>query len=131
MDIQGAVADFITANVTFTTTTENIFVSTPLLRINRNSAIVMIAAWGILTTGTATTTVTPRIRRGTAITDTLVSAADTVTVGAAAGSNEQFQMVCFEQLTSEQVVRYSFTLQQVSATGNGTGLVAGIMAIAV
>lgn len=131
MQIQDAVANFTTANVTLTTTTENVCVTTPLMRVNRNSAIVMIVAWANLTTGAATTTVTPRIRRGTAITSTLITEANVVTIGAAAGSNEQFQMVAFEQLTSEQVLQYSFTLEQASATGNGTVLSSGIMAIAV
>lgn len=131
MQLQDAVANFSATNVTVTTTTEEVAISSGIARVRRNSAIVMIAAWAVLTTGTATTTVTPRIRRGTAITDTLVTEANVVTIGAAAGSNEQFQIIAFEQLTAEQVVNYSLTLEQASATGNGTILQAGIFVLVV
>lgn len=131
MNIQDAVANFSATDVTIVTTTENVAITTPLMRIRRNSAIVMIIGWGILTTGAGTTSVVPRIRRGTAITDPLVTTADAKTISAAAGSNEQFIIVAFEQLTAEQVVQYSFSLLQNAATGNGTVLVSGIMAIAV
>ena len=131
MTIQDAVANFTTTDVAVTTTTEAVALSTPLMRINRNSAVVMIAAWGQLLLGTATTTVTPRIRRGTAITSTLVSGADAIAIQSAVATNAQYQIICFEQLTSEQVVQYSFTLQQADATANGTIVQSGIFAIAV
>ena len=131
MIIQDVAANFTTTDVTITTTTERIALSTGLLRIHRNSAIVMIAAWGQLLLGTATTTVTPRIRRGTAITSTLVSGEDAIAIQSAVATNAQYQIICFEQLTSEQVVNYSFSLAQASATADGTIVQAGIFAIAV
>ena len=131
MQIQDAVANFSTTDVTITTTTERVAITTPLLRVNRNSAIVMIAAWGQVLLGTAITTMTPRIRRGTTITSTLVSGEDAIAIQSAAATNAQYQMICFEQLTAEQIVQYSFTLTQTTASADGTIVQAGIFAIAV
>ena len=131
MEIQDAVANFSAVDVTVTTTTEQVAITTPILRIKRNSAIVMIAAWCQLLLGTGTTGVIPAIRRGTAITDTLVTGQDIIAIQSAVATNAQYHMVVFDQLTAEQNVQYSFTVDQQAASANGTVVQAGIFAIAV
>lgn len=126
MQLQDAVGNYVTANTTITTTTETVSVTSPLAHVNRNSAIVLIMAYAELTLGTNTTAITQGIRRGTAITDTLVNEQNANQIQTAAGSSEHYSIVCFEQLQSEQVVQYVHTLKQTAATGNGTILSAGI-----
>ena len=120
---------FSAANTTVTTTTETVAISTDFVAAPRQTVFALILALCQLTTGTATTTVTPRIRRGVAITDPLVGEANAVTIGAAAGSTEQFMAMVAEELADASQVRYSFTVQQASATGNGTILQAAILAL--
>ena len=131
MDIQDAVGALNNTDTAIVTTTELVCVTSPLARTRRNSGIVLIAAYANIATGTATTHITPRIRRGTTITDTLVTDDTAVTIGAPVGSNEQFLLIAFEQLNAEQVVQYVFTVQQTAATGNGTKGAAGIFVIIV
>lgn len=118
-----------TANVTLTTTTETVIVSTPRRNAPRGDVEVLVWACAQLTTGAATTTVTPRIRRGTAITGTLVGEANAITVGAAAGSTETFCLLETEHV-AQTAVEYSLTLEQASATGNGTALHGSIIVLA-
>lgn len=115
-----------TADVTLTTTTENVAVSSGPVTVPTPTARVCAIGWAQLTTGAATTTVTPRIRRGTAITGTAVGDAVAVTIGAAAGSTEQYSFMACEERANVATVDYSFTLQQASATGNGTVTQGGI-----
>ena len=116
-------------DVTLTTTTEMVVVSSDQVLTPFATSRVIVIAWAQLTTGTATTTVTPRIRRGTAITGTLIGDAVAVTIGAAAGSTEQFYAIAFEERQATDRVQYSLTLQQAAATGNGSALQGGIVVI--
>lgn len=113
-------------NVTLTTTSETVIISSGLLTMPFQTARAVIKAWAQLTTGAATTTVTPRVRRGTAVGGTLVGEANAITIGAAAGSNEQYFIMASEARAGEESVQYSLTLEQASATGDGTALQAGI-----
>lgn len=123
---QDAAATSSVTDVTVTTTTETIAITSPAAILNYQTAHVFIVAWCQLTTGTATTTVTPRIRQGTLVTGTLVGEANAITIGAAAGSTEQFMMMAAEDRFGEKEVVYNFTVEQASATGNGTVLQASI-----
>ncbi len=116
-----------TTDVTLTTTTETSVVASGPATAPRQTVNVCIYAWAQLTTGAATTTVTPRIRRGSAATGTAVGDAVAITIGAAAGSNEQFAMMVCEDRADVATVEYNFTLAQASATGNGTALQGGIL----
>jgi len=116
----------VTANVTVTTTTEEVAVSSPVVRMPRASHTIVVSGWCQLTTGAATTTVTPRIRRGTTTSGTAVGDAVAENVKAAAGSNEPFFLMVSESRADVDSVQYSFTIEQTSATGNGTILQAGI-----
>lgn len=113
-------------NVTLTTTSETVIISSAPVKVQRDTCLVHIRAWAQLTTGAATTTVTPRIRRGTAVGGTLVSEANAETVKAAAGSTEPFVIEAIEERSNVDMVQYSLTLAQASATGDGTALQAGI-----
>lgn len=118
-----------TANVTLTTTTETSLVNSGPATAPRATVNVCVLAWAQLTTGAATTTVTPRIRRGTAATGTLVGEANAVTIGAAAGSTEQYWAMACEDRSDVESVTYNFTLAQASATGDGTAVQGGILVL--
>lgn len=119
-----------TTDVTLTTTTETVIVSSGPVVSVRDTTEVVVIAWAQLTTGAATTTVTPRIRRGTTTAATLVGEANAETVKAAAGSTEPFVALVTEQIAGAGNFQYSLTLAQASATGNGSALHGGIVVLA-
>ena len=121
-DIQGAEILCSTANVTLTTTSETAIITSNPLSKKRIGSSYFVVAWAQLTTGTATTTVTPRLRRGTDTSGTVVGEANAITVGAAAGSNETFDDQAQDTPGDVAFQQYTLTLQQASATGNGTSL---------
>lgn len=116
-----------TTDVTLTTTTETVVVTSGPATAPRQTVNVCILAWAQLTTGTATTTVTPRIQRGTAATGTVVGDSVAITVGAAAGSTEQYWAMACEDRADAASVEYNLSLEQASATGNGSALQGGIL----
>jgi len=127
--VQAAGVNTSGTNVTLTTTSETSIISSGAVTLPRANGIVVVIAWAQLTTGAATTTVTPRIRQGTATTGTLVGEANAVTIGAAAGSTEVFTIFVSEERSNVANVQYNLTLQQAAATGNGTALQAGILVL--
>lgn len=128
-ELQEVGHNFTTTNVTLTTTTENVVVSSGRVILPRETHTLFVLGYAQLTTGAATTTVTPRIRRGTTITSTLIGEAHPEEVKAAAGSIEQFFHMVSEELGGRAEVEYSLTLSQVDATGNGTVVQAGILVL--
>jgi hypothetical protein len=114
-------------NVTLTTTAETIVVTSDPVTFSRPNSTVCVWAWAQLTTGTDTASVTPRIRRGTSTSGTLINEANAITIGAAVGSTEQFVAMGCEDRSGVEAVRYVFTLSQASASADGTGLQAGIL----
>lgn len=129
MILQDMVAVVATANVTVTTTTEEVAVSSGPCKVTRQTARAIIVAWVQVTTGAGTTTVTPRIRRGTTITGDLLGEANAMIIGGAAGSNEQYLMIASEARAGIESAEYSLTVTQAAATGNGTVLQAGILVV--
>ena len=119
-------AAFSTTNITVTTTTEQVAISSGRVPIPTATCRAVVRAWCQLTLGTATTTVTPRIRRGTAITDPVVGEANPEQIKTAAGSTEPYMIQVEESLQDRESVEYSFTVQQAAATANGTVLQAHI-----
>lgn len=113
-------------NVTITTTTETVVISSGRVPTPRHTCQVLVKAWCLLTTGAATTAVTARIRRGTAATGTLASEENAQTIKAAAGSTEPYAAVAREERAGQDSVEYSLTIQQTDATGNGSVLEAAI-----
>lgn len=128
-EIREAVYTHFTANVTLVTTAETVVVSSGPVTTTFETHRVIILAWAQLTTGTNTTAVTPRIRRGTTTSGTLVSEANAITIGAAAGSNEQFYAAVIEDRQGQAAVEYSLTLEQAGASANGTALQGGILVL--
>lgn len=114
-------------NVALVTTAETSVIASGPVTATRQTVNVCVLAWAQLTTGTMTTTVTPRIRRGSAVGGTLVSEANAITIGASAGGNEQFLAIACEDRSDVATVDYNFTLQQASADGNGAALHGGIL----
>lgn len=126
MEVLAVEAKVDATNVTITTTTEKAVITSNPMALERIGASFLVKAWAQVTTGTNITGMTAKIRRGTAITDTLVNEANIVTVGAAAGSNEVFSAWAMESLADVSQVQYTFCLLQVAADGNATVLQAGI-----
>jgi hypothetical protein len=112
--------NFSTTDVTLTTTTETVVISSGRVPVSRQTCQVLVKAWCQLVTGAATTTVTPRIRRGQAVGGALVGEANAETLKAAAAGTEPFVVMAVEDRADVDSVEYSLTLQQASATGNGT-----------
>lgn len=128
-EIREAVGNYSSVNVTLTTTTEGVVITSDLIAPPYDAVQAVILAWCQLTSGTATTTVTPRIRRGNAITGALVGEANAENLKTAAGSTEPFLIMVAEDLTRIASIQYSLTLQQAAATGNGTVLQASILVL--
>jgi len=128
-DISDARENFSTVNVTLTTTSETVIISSGVATVTRPVVRALVLAFAQLTTGAGTTGVTKRIRRGTLTTDTLIGEANDEPVKAVAGSTEEFYIMVAETLTDLVEVQYSLTLSQTAATGNGTALQAGILVL--
>jgi len=119
------------ANTTVTTTTETLAIGTDQIASPRQTVSALVFALLQLTTGTGTTGVTLRIRRGVLPTDPTVGEANVVTIGAAAGGTEVFSLLAREELQDAASVRYTAWVTQAAATGNGTILQAAILALLV
>lgn len=117
-----------TANITLTTTSETELVQVDSVDVPNPGGQVRLRGWCQLTTGTGTTTVTLRIRRGTDTSGTLVDEANAVTIGAAAGSTEQFDIMVDEAPGELAGASYVLTAQQAAATGNGSAVQASLAA---
>ena len=128
-EVKEAEVNVSAADVTVTTTTEKVAISSGPVRVPTHTARFAIVAWCQLTTGTGTTGVTIAIRRGTGITGTLVNEANVETIKTTAGSTEvMFSMAEDEQVNLESA-EYSLTVKQAGASGNGTILQAGIQVL--
>lgn len=120
-------ASFETADDTLTTTTETVVCTVSGVTTGRRQDI-RLRGWAQLTTGTNTTAVTARIRRGTTITGTLIGEANAITIGAAAGSTEEFACDAVDPAVDMSSGSYVLTLQQADATANGSCLNASLTA---
>jgi hypothetical protein len=116
-----------TSNVALVTTAETVVVSSGPAVLPRREGNVCILGWAQLTTGADTTTVTPRIRRGTTASGTAVGEGNAETVKAAAGSTEPFFVFTCENRADIGTAEYSLTLEQASASANGAALQGGIL----
>ncbi len=128
-DIQEVSHNFSTTNITLTTTTERIIISAPEIAVTRQTVFAMIIAWAQLLIGTDTTHIVPRVRRGTAITDTLIGEATSEEIKTAVGDREPFFLMVGEELSAVASVEYSFSLQQTLGSANGTAEQAAILVL--
>ena len=125
-DVLEKQAKYSGTNVTITTTTEKVIITSDPITVPFNTALILVKAWGELTTGTNTTGVAPAIRRGTTITDTLITEQNNQLITAAAAATQFFFIMGAEQVSNVTGLVYSFTLLQAGSDGNGTVLQAGI-----
>lgn len=117
----------VTADTALVTVAETVVAT--LSGVSTGRAVnVQVRGWAQLTTGTNTTAVVPRIRRGTTISGTLIGEANPVTIGAAAGTTEDFEVDVVDTGADLAGASYVLTLQQVGATANGSCLQATVEA---
>ena len=116
-------------SVTLTTTTENVAVSSGPVKTPLQTHRVVIIGWAQVTTGAGTTDMTPRIRRGTAITGALVGEANAEENKVVAAETEPVFIMAVEERAGEESVEYSLTVQQGGATGNGTIIQSAILVL--
>lgn len=124
--IRDAIINHSTDDVTLVTTAETVIISSGPAKTPFQTHRVIIKAWAQLTTGTGTTAVTPRIRRGTAVGGALVGEANAEEVKAVAESTEPLFIMVSEERASEESVEYSLTLEQAGASANGSVLQSAI-----
>lgn len=117
------------ADATITTTTELVAVTSDPIYVPGANARIVIIARAVVTLGTGTTAVTPRVRRGTTIADTLVGEANAEQIKTAAGSSEPFDALVADEVSGVDQVTYVFTVQQTGASGNGTVVSASILVL--
>lgn len=128
--IRGAETASLAASVTVTTTTETVAIVSPPLAMQSPTQRIVIWVWGQLLVGAGATGITPRVRRGNGITGAIVGSGILEAVLGAAGSVEPKVMLVLDLPPAEDVMQYSFTLQQAAATGNGTIEAATILVLA-
>jgi len=116
-------------NVTVPTTTEAVIVTSEAVKMVRRHARYLIMGWAQLTSGSGTTDVTARIRRGDSTGDPLVGEANAEAIKTAAGSTEPFSIMTIDEVSDRFEVVYSLTLQQAAATTDGTALQAAILVL--
>lgn len=119
-----------TVAVALVTTAETVIITSPPIEVQTPGQRIVVWAWAQLTIGTATTAVTPRIRRGSLITGTLVGTANAEAPIAAAGATRPVIMLVVDNDPGSDRAVYSLTLQQTAATGNGSALQATIVVLA-
>lgn len=116
-----------TADTVLVTTAETVVCT--LLGVNTpRKTNVFLRAWAQVTTGTNTTALVIRIRRGTTVAGTLIGEQDPVTIGAAAGGTEEIECAAIDGNVDLAAASYVVTVSQTGATANGNVTRAGIRA---
>jgi hypothetical protein len=111
---------FTTVDVTLVTTTEAVAITVSGVATPRAGCKILISGWCQVNTGTNTTSVTPRVRRGTAITDPALGDINPMSIQApGAPGSEAFDFVVEDAPGDAAGLSYSLTIQQVAATANG------------
>jgi hypothetical protein len=115
-----------TTSVTVTTTTETVLCTLSGLSAS-NGQVIRLIATSQFTSGTSTTALTFRIRRGTGITGTVVGPAAALTTTAT--NVVQVTHVVEDSPGEVSGQQYVLTVQQTAAAANGSGTFAEIVAI--
>lgn len=110
----------VATDATVTTTTEKIVAQIDNVSVPRPGAKVRLFGSIVITTGTNTTALTPRWRRGTTITDTVVGESNARQVAAAAGSTEELAHSVEDTPGEIAKQSYVLTVQQTAASADGT-----------
>jgi hypothetical protein len=110
----------VTADTTLVTTAETVIATLSDVGNGRPGGTVRFRGEAKITTGTATTAVTLRVRRDS-VSGTVVDESNAVTVEAAAGSTEDHDIQCDDTPSGEIAgATYVLTAQQTSASANGS-----------
>lgn len=97
-------------------TTETVILVSPVIDIGRDAVLVMVDACVVLTTGTNSTFITPRIRRGTLITDTLVGPQQAQTIIGAVGAVSNYEIMVVDSGGPFGTLQYVLTVAATAAT---------------
>jgi hypothetical protein len=106
------------AAITVTTTTETLVAYSGRAEISFQTIRALVKGWLQIATGTGTTGLQLRLRRGNGVGGSLLAGGNTQVVSASA--TDDFNIISAEQLLNQEYQDYSFTVQQVGATGNAT-----------
>jgi hypothetical protein len=117
-----------TSDTALVTTAETIVATVTGVTVPRPGTKVILTGVCQVTTGTNTTALTPRIRRGAAITDTLVGEANPQQIATAAGNTETVEYMAEDTPGEVFNQTYVLTVQQTAASANGSALVADLKA---
>jgi len=117
----------VTADTAVTTTTETVVATLSGVNAPGPGATIRLTGTVQMTYGTATTAMTPRIRRGTDATGTLVGEGNPLTGAAGNTAPTTLEVVDTPGEVANQ--SYVLTVQQTAATGNGSVLQATLNAI--
>lgn len=117
----------VTTDTTIPTTTETVVATVVVPAVPGPGARVKLMGDAQVTAGTATTAVTPRWRRGTDATGTLVGEGNPITLAATNTGQVAFNATDTPGEIAGQ--SYVLTVQQTAATGNGSALQATALAI--
>ncbi len=119
---------FSTSSVNIPTTTETAILTTDPIAVSSPGALIRILGFVGFLTGTATTFLTIRIRRGSGIAGALVGGAIGLSVAAA----QNYSVPIEAEDTPGEVAgqQYTITAQQTAATGNGTATPATLITTA-
>lgn len=119
MTIPGTIySAFTTTDVAITAATEKVALTLAGVGTPYTGMRVILSGWAVVTSGTTTTGIIVAVRRGTAITDTLVGEATNCVVGPAAGSNQLVAVAVID--TPGEIAGQSYVLTVLN-TGGGTG----------
>lgn len=111
-----------TADQTLVTTTELVVATVVVPSVRGPGIKIQLHGKAQVTTGTNTTALTGRWRRGTAITDTLIGEANATQVATAAGGTEDVEHDVEDTPGEVANQSYVFTIQQTAASANGSVL---------
>ena len=96
--------------------TETVILVSPVIDLGRDAAFVTVDAALCLTTGTATTFITPRIRRGADTTGVLIGPAVAQTILGAVGAVAIYTIAITDQGGPFATMQYVLTAQATAAT---------------
>lgn len=109
-----------TGAVALVTTAETVVNTSNPVPMPSTNAKYVIRGYVLVTPGTNTTGLTVRIRRGNAVTDTLVGPASSVTAGVAAAALILLPFGFAEFLGGVVSAQYCVTVEQAGASANGS-----------
>lgn len=109
-----------TTAVTLTTTGETLIITSNSIDWPTGAAFALVLCYLSLSLSAATTGLTLRVRRGNALTGTVVATSGVMTSGIAASSVFADGFNAVDNVTNQDLAQYSLTAQVAGASGNST-----------